>query len=156
MNKRILIVVILICSCHFGFSQRQKYLSLELAGSGGLGSINFEQQLIDKEKYDLQFRAGFSFAPIDKNNGVSLIFPLMLNNIFFSGAHKVETALGLTFTVTTKGQFYSLMPFSCGYRFEPVDKRYYLRASYTPIISYLFEFQWQNWAGLTYGYRITK
>lgn len=156
MLARFLFCLLLISISLNGGAQKHKYVSFELAGSGGLGSVNYEQAVLDNEKFDLHFRAGFSFAPIDKNNGTALIFPVMLHGLLFEGPHKLDVGLGLTFTVTTRGSLYSLMPFSCGYRFEPTDKRYYLRASYTPIISYLFEFQWQHWGGLTYGYRITK
>lgn len=138
------------------FSQKSKYLSFEVAGSGGLGSLNYENAFFESEKMDLHFRAGLSFAPVDKNNGIGIVFPLMVHTILGAGNHKADIGLGQTFTITTKGSFFVRMPFSVGYRFEPAEKRYYLRASYTPIISYLFNFQWENWAGLTFGYRLTK
>lgn len=132
------------------------YLSAELAGSAGVGSLNFETTMLIRNPVDLVFRAGLSFAPIDKNNGTAIIFPVMVHMLLGKADHKLDVGLGQAFSVTTRGSLFARMPFSVGYRFEPVEKRYYLRAAYTPIISYLFNFQWEHWGGITFGYRITK
>jgi len=136
------------------YAQKSKFLSFELLGSGGLASLNYESQFLNRDLTDLYFRAGFSVMPIDANNGAALIFPLMVHSTIGKSSHKLDIGLGQTFTITTKGQFFLRMPFSTGYRFEPEDKKYYLRASYTPIISYIYNFQSENWGGLTFGYRI--
>ena len=74
--------------------------------------------------------------------GLAPIFPAMIHAQFGKSNHKADIGLGQAFTVTTRGSLFSRMPISCGYRFEPKNKRYYVRASYTPIISYLYNFQW--------------
>jgi hypothetical protein len=153
---RFFFLSISLCVLASTYAQKPKYLSLEALGSGGLASLNYEQGIIDKDIFDMHFRTGLSFAPIDKNNGTAIIFPLMVHGLLGSGNHKLDLGLGQALTVTTRGSFFLRMPASVGYRFEPIDKRYYLRASYTPIVSYLFNFQWEHWGGLTFGYRLTK
>ncbi|MBX7049369.1 MAG: hypothetical protein K1X40_09340 [Chitinophagales bacterium] len=131
-----------------------KYISLELAGSGGLGSINYEQDFKDFGKWDLTWRAGFSLAPIDKNNGVGLVFPLMINARFGEGTSKLDMGLGQGVTITTKGAFFMLTTAAVGYRYQKETSPWYFKASYTPLISYLVDFQWQHWGGLSIGYTI--
>lgn len=150
---RTFLLFFIVISTH-SFAQKENYLSFELGGSGGIASINFEHELKDFNRSKLFLRTGFSAAPIDVNNGSALIFPVMTHWSLFDADHHLDLGLGLAFTVSTRLQFYTRMPASIGYRYEPADKRYYLRAAYTPIISYLFEFQLNNWAGLTFGYRL--
>lgn len=136
------------------FSQGERHLSLELLGSGGIASLNYEQSILQKEPLDLKFRVGVSFAPIDRNNGTALAFPLMLHAVVGQSPHRLDVGAGQTFSLTTKGSFFLRMPLSAGYRFQPEGKRYYLRLAYTPILSYLIDFQWQHWGGFTIGYQI--
>lgn len=150
-------------------AQKERSLSFELAGSGGFGSINFEKNIYLKSEnepivdelmspkkigFKLDMRYGFSFTPVDKNNGVVLIFPIMLHAVKSKGNHGLDMGLGQTVSITTRGRFFIMMPASIGYRFQPLDKKYYLRFSYTPIISYLIDFQYQHWGGITFGYRL--
>ena len=165
------LLYILVLLTNVAFAQKDKFLSFELAGSGGIASFNYEQQLFTKDKTkivgcdvielerkgpQLNWRIGFSLAPVDKNNGTTLVFPLMFHALFGKNQHKLDVGIGQTFSMTTKGNFFLMMPASIGYRFQPSEKRYYLRLSYTPIISYLVDFQYQNWAGFTFGYRLIK
>ena len=150
-------------------AQKERSLSFELAGSGGFGSINFEKNIYLKSEnepivdelmspkkigFRLDMRYGFSFTPVDKNNGVVLIFPIMLHAIKSKGNHGLDLGLGQSISITTRGRFFIMMPASIGYRFQPLDKKYYLRFSYTPIISYLVDFQYQQWGGITFGCRL--
>jgi hypothetical protein len=144
-----------------GFSQdnksiSQSYFSFELAGVGGLGSLNFEHNVLDKEVVDIQMRYGLSFMPIDKNNGVGVVMPVLAHFLIGTGAHKLDLGAGQAITITTKGSFFILAPLSFGYRYQPKDKNYFFRMAYTPIVSYLLDFQWQNWAGITYGYHFNR
>jgi hypothetical protein len=147
------LTAILICNA---YGQSDKYLTFELAGSGGLASVNYETSLLQKESINLYLRFGFSVAPIDKNNGVALVFPVMAHAVWGKTKHKLDIGLGQSISITTTGQYYILMPLSVGYRFQPEDKNYYLRAAYTPIVSYLLDFQWQHWAGITFGYKLNR
>ncbi len=133
---------------------QDKYVSFELAGSGGLYSINYEKIFVNEDVHKFNYRLGLSFVPIDANNGFIMIFPIMLHYVYGNSNHKIDFGLGQTFSITTKGNFFIMMPLSLGYRYEPKDNDYYWRFSYTPIVSYLFGFQYQNWAGITYGLKL--
>ncbi|MFN0276296.1 MAG: hypothetical protein ACKVPJ_11145 [Chitinophagales bacterium] len=124
----------------------------EIAGSGGLGSLNFERTFLQKKNTDFTWRGGFSIAPIDKNNGVGLVFPLMINSITGKSAHKIELGLGQGITFTTKGSFFILTTAALGYRYQHESKNWFYRVTYTPLISYLIDFQVQQWAGISIGY----
>lgn len=133
-----------------------KFLFLEVAGSGGLGSINFEKEFCHKKNTAFTFRAGLSFAPIDKNNGFGIVFPIMVNSIIGKSAHKIEFGLGQGATITTKGSFFILTTAALGYRYQRDDKKWFYRITYTPLISYLVDFQMQQWAGVSIGYTFNK
>jgi hypothetical protein len=91
-------------------AQSNSWWSFELAGSGGLGSFNYEKTFFDKPKTDLNWRVGFSVAPIDKNNGAVLIFPVMVHSIFGEGNVKPDFGIGQTISITTKGSPFFMMP----------------------------------------------
>jgi hypothetical protein len=132
----------------------RKNIYLELAGSGGFGSINFEWIFAHRNpKMRLSLRPGISVTPIDKNNGLALIFPVMVHGIYGVN-HCLDVGIGQTFTITTKGQFFFRAPLSIGYRLEPKSSRMFYRFSYTPIVSYLFDRQWEHWGGISIGYKI--
>ncbi|MBK7442392.1 MAG: hypothetical protein IPL12_19115 [Bacteroidetes bacterium] len=137
-------------------AQSASWWSFELAGSGGLGSFNYEKTFADKPNFDFNWRVGFSVAPIDKNNGAALVFPVMVHTVAGNGNFKPDLGIGQTLSVTTKGHLFFMLPASAGCRFQPENKNYYLRLSYTPIISYLIDFQIQHWGGFTYAYTFNK
>ena len=151
---RTLILFLFTTLGFYCFSQNEQFVSLELAGSGGFGSINYEKTFLKKEKFSANWRAGFSLTPLDKNNGTVLIFPLMAHGIIGKKAHKLDLGIGQSVSITTKGSPFVLMPLSAGYRYQNPNKKHYLRFSYTPIASYLLNFQWQHWAGFTYGLKL--
>lgn len=134
---------------------QQRHLSLELGGSGGIASLNYERSLLEKADWRLDMRIGFSTLPVDANNGWILVFPVMAHAILLPGQHRIDLGAGQAISLTTKGSFFLRAPLSLGYRFQPTDKRFYLRAAYTPIVSYLLDFQWEHWAGITLGYRLS-
>lgn len=135
----------------------QRHISVELGGSGGLGSLNYEKTLSKKDNLTLVFRTGFSVAPVDKNNGNALIFPQMVHTIYGKTKHYADFGIGLAPSFTTKlGGAFVRMPISLGYRVMPEDKKYYFRISYTPLVSFLFDWQWQQWAGFTFGFKLNQ
>ncbi|MDQ3109021.1 MAG: hypothetical protein M3R17_03915 [Bacteroidota bacterium] len=133
---------------------KRKSVFFELAGSGGLGSINFEKSFRKKNNTEFTWRVGLSIAPIDKNNGVGIVFPLMVNAIIGKNAHKIEFGLGQGITITTKGSFFFLTTAAIGYRYQREDKHWFYRVTYTPLISYLADFQVQQWGGISIGYTL--
>lgn len=135
---------------------KKKSFFFELAGSGGLGSFNYEKEIYKKKITEFTFRLGFSIAPIDKNNGAGLVFPIMVNALVGKNAHKFEAGIGQGITITTRGSFFILATAVIGYRYQHPDKKWFYRISYTPLISYLVDFQIQHWGGLSIGYTFNK
>lgn len=131
---------------------KKQSLFLELGGSGGFGSINYEKDFLLKTNTAYSFRAGFCVIPIDKNNGSALIFPLMVNFKMGNSAHKLEGGVGQGLTVTTKGSAFALALAAFGYRYQPTGKRLFFKIAYTPLISYIVDRQIQHWGGLSIGY----
>lgn len=157
MKSIVAIAVFLLSSSQImaqGEVVKQKSLFFEMGGSGGFGSFNFEKSFYQKEKNTLKWRVGLSILPIDKNNGVNIISPIMVHYLYGQSAHKLELGLGQGITVTTKGSFYFLTTAALGYRYQKTSKRLFYRATYTPLISYLLDFQVQQWAGLSIGYQL--
>ena len=134
--------------------EKPRAVFLELAGSGGIASLNYEKAFAGNERLLFTWRAGFSLAPIDRNNGTGLVFPLMANVLVGPADHKLEVGLGQGFTVTTRGSFFALTTAAVGYRYQAEGKRLFYRATYTPLISYLVDFQVQHWAGISIGYEL--
>lgn len=134
--------------------EKKRAVFFEIGGSGGVGSLNFEKWFYEKKSTQLTWRAGLSLAPIDKNNGTGIVCPLMVNALIGQSAHKLELGIGQGLTLTTKGQFFALTTAVLGYRYQPEAKKWFYRLSYTPLISYLVDFQMQQWGGLSIGYMI--
>lgn len=135
---------------------KRKSVYFEIAGSGGLGSINYEKLFYQKDNIGFTWRAGLSIAPIDKNNGMGIVFPLMLNMLIGKSAHKLELGVGQGLTITTKGSGFLLATAVIGYRYQSETKKWFYRITYTPLISYLVDFQVQQWAGVSIGYTFNK
>ncbi|MCK6639315.1 MAG: hypothetical protein L6Q81_04455 [Bacteroidia bacterium] len=163
------LILSLLCGSGIVLSAQNRNLFLELGGSGGLGSINFEKTLWDPAsnkpvrdncggyppiRHTFTWRAGFSVTPVDKNNGVVLIFPLMANVVYGFKAHKLEAGAGMAPSITTKGSWYIKTPLALGYRYEPDGKQLFYRVTYTPIVGWLVDYNWQHWAGISIGYKL--
>jgi len=155
MQKLFFLSVILFCFSHLTSQEtapKEQSVFFELAGSGGLASLNYERSLFQKKRMDFTLRAGLSLAPVDKNNGTAIVFPIMFNGLFGENAHKLEVGLGQGVSITTKGSFFLLTTAALGYRFYTPSNRWFYRATYTPLISYFFDFQVQHWGGISIGY----
>lgn len=158
MLKLVVAIFILISNVNFAQTElnKRKSLFFELAGSGGVGSINYEKLFLKKNNTEFTWRAGLSFAPIDKNNGTGIVFPLMIQSLIGKNSHKLELGLGQGITITTKGHFFTLATGAIGYRYQSEKKKWFYRATYTPLISYLVDFQIQQWGGISVGYTFNK
>jgi hypothetical protein len=128
--------ILFVLALPMAFSQgvtKSNSIYFEIGGSGGLGSLNFEKNFLQKENLALTWSAGFSLAPIDKNNGTGIVFPVLLHAMVGKQAHKAEFGLGQGITITTKGRFFALGTPVVGYRFQPESKSVFYRVSYTPL-----------------------
>ncbi|MEM9930358.1 MAG: hypothetical protein AAF840_11105 [Bacteroidota bacterium] len=131
-----------------------KSISFELGGVGGVASLNYERVFLERKRYALAGRVGLSFAPVDRNNGTAIIIPVLVEALIGRSRSRLELGVGQGFTVTTKGNPFALTIASVGYRFQGNNSRFYYRIAYTPLVSYLIDFQVQHWGGIGIGYRL--
>ena len=150
---RKLLVFFLIASSFQGLGQDKGAISLEIAGVGGFGSVSYSKEFKKWDKLGLEYRVGLSFMPIDRNNGNAIIFPLMIHGVYGNGKHRADAGIGQSLTITTKGSVFLRMPASFGYRFQ-TEGHFFYRFAYTPIVSYIYNFQWEHWGGVTIGYNL--
>jgi hypothetical protein len=139
-----------------GIAQSNSSLYLELGGSGGLASVNYEKHIIIDQPWQLSWSAGFSIAPIDKNNGTNLVFPLLLHGYYGKGQNWLEMGVGQGISITTRGAFFPVTLVTLGYKRNWAERPFYFRLTYTPLISYLIDFQYRHWAGMSLGYRFSN
>lgn len=132
---------------------KRRSLYFELGGSGGFGSFNFEWNFKSTDNFRWMLRTGISGTFIDRNNGLGFIFPVMVHGVYGKN-HGLDLGIGQALTITTRGGIFLRTPLSIGYRLEPKEKRMFYRFSYTPIVSYLIDFQWEHWGGITIGYKL--
>lgn len=135
-------------------AQTDKSIGFDIAGVGGVGSINYSSPLKQADNSTLLIRAGFSIAPVDRNNGTALVFPVLVHYNLGANKHKLDLGIGQAISITTRGSFFFRTPLNIGYLYEPSDKRFYFRAGYTPLISYLFDFQFEHWGGISFGLKL--
>lgn len=147
------ILILLIHPLLFSQEHKDRSIYLELAGNGGIGSVNYEADLFTKEKKHLCWRAGLSGFPIDKNNGFAFVIPLSANFIY-GRDHQLELGIGQSLTVTTKVKLFVRTVPIVGYRFQPAEKSWFIRVSYTPLISNIWDIQYQHWGGISFGFKL--
>jgi hypothetical protein len=76
----------------------------------------------------------------------------MVNSLIGASNHRLELGVGQGVTITTRGSFFILATALIGYRFDAKNSPLFFRATYTPLISYLIDFQFQQWGGVSIGY----
>lgn len=145
---------------------QEKDIFLEVGGSGGVGSVNFEwwtpisrysyynSPPIPKVRHIL--RSGIGFSPFGYNNDWAFMLPLMYQMVYgeYHQSHRIEVGAGFSPGITTKGESFLHFPLSIGYRYWGWQEPIYYRVAYTPIITTFNDFKMQHWGGLTIGYRI--
>lgn len=127
---------------------------VELAGNGGLYSLNFDRIYYYKEKVKLSARLGFAINP--HGIYVEQTYVLEQNFILFKNPHHIEFGIGATMqnqfneSCKTTGEYlwekiiYSSL--RCGYRYQKQDDGFFLKAGLTPI------FMQQSNCGFNAGY----
>ena len=121
-------------------SRRDNAVYLELLGSGGLYSVNYERALAPA----LRMRVGVGTWTAESFWGDSdtrmRTFPVMLHAVPGGGAHHLEAAIGALMghrgrEVGESGAFVSALGL-VGYRYEPPHRRFVLRVGFTPFYGF--------------------
>ena len=120
----------------------------ELGGNGGLYSINYQKHIIAvTRETNVYWSCGFSLVPIGKRAVVD--FPLSL---CYWDSRGFEIGTGQVFIASIGGGKGGTIrgTFRIGY------KKHHWGASYTPFYSYLNNFQWEHWFGISYAFKIKR
>lgn len=132
--------------------QKRHSMNIELLGAAGIGSINYERQFAANKNHRWMYRVGVGGSYIDKNNGAIFIFPLTTHFIVGKKSHYLDLSAGIAPSITTHFNAFVRAPLGIGYRFEHWYRRLYYRISYTPLVSFLLDVQYEHWFGATIGY----
>jgi hypothetical protein len=134
---------------------------LEIFGTGGFGSINYEYYFFQKKQLALAARVGLStyhLKDFQNKFNPELIVPLTFK-VLYGKKHKAEIGIGETFTSTIHAAETNFKPerqlnahthFSVGYRYQPVKRGLIYGIAYTPILE--FNHSLRHWGGASIGY----
>lgn len=126
-------------------------LFFELGGNGGVYSVNYQHPLWNFDQSRLCWTAGLSILPVPPR--VVGDVPISLSWIAGKTQHKFELGTGQILILSTGGKGGTIRGFfRAGYRYEAKNGRSFFTATYTPFYSYLYNFQYENWGGIDYGF----
>ena len=136
--------------------QHPNSLYLEVGGSGGLYSLNYDRMFTP----NIGGRIGFSYFSFSSDNfffpSVTMyMFPISLNYLAGEGSSKFELGAGVTIVTGTadwfgvKGSGSAIAGiFNIGYRYQPPEGGFLFRIGLTPIVSSTGV---HPWGGLSIG-----
>lgn len=136
---------------------RHNAIYLELLGSGGGPSLNYERQVPVRDVSWLRFqsRVGASYVPNIKGNPYDVWVPVLLGPTLGDPHHALELGIGPLLVIERRtgpdGPFRyddTRAAALIGYRYES-DGGFLLRVSYTPFTD---DASWTSWGGLSLGY----
>ncbi len=155
--RLLLNIAIMLAAALHVHSQNRTWVSLELGGNGGLYSVNLEKSLLFDKPDHWQWRGGISIIP--SSGRIEWVVPAGISYLAGKTGHYMELGLGQGIAIAwdyTNGWVHAFprATATLGYRWMPADSRWFFRLAYTPLVSYLVDFQYQHWGGITAGYRL--
>src|SRR5215213_1235952 len=98
--KKIILAALLLTTTETLFAQGNKSIFLEIAGNGGLVSINYDARFRKSEK-GFGYRAGFGFIPpvnsFFTSTPVIWTIPIGVNHLAGKAPHYFESGIGITY-----------------------------------------------------------
>ncbi len=133
-------------------SQTNRYLSLELGGSGGLYSFNIEKSVLKTKPKHFQWHYGCSVLP--SSGRINFVLPIGVSYLIGKQQHMAEFGIGQGLAIVWDYTWHWVHTFPratgmIAYRWNSSDQKYFFRLAYTPLISYIVDFQYQHWFGVT-------
>jgi len=134
---------------------------LEVLGSGGYGSLNYEHIIPLEDKLGIQIRGGIStyrLRDFELKFNPDIIIPVSAG-IIYGKRHSFEIGIGQTFSSVSEIDIEKFAPRRksrlsalgvIGYRITFPGPAIMLRLAYTPI--WEFYDNLKHWAGLSFGY----
>lgn len=131
-------------------------LNAEVGGNGGIYSFNFQRHLPNRFKLPLHLSAGLSVFP--RGSIFTLTVPVSINyQLTHRGTNAFVFGTGQTLILSNSKGGSIRGTFRIGYRWKFLKKSaWYLEAAYTPFYSYIYNFQWDNWVGVSFGYYLNS
>lgn len=144
--RRIYLILFLSSICTFAYSQNRMSVILELGGASAFFSVNAEYAILQKEKYQINLRAGVGYFPEEPNTFYSV--PIGGNLVYkLKKRHHLETGLGFSYLhgfpgsnlklgddrISFEGEGIYFSP-SIGYRYDKWESGLILRIAYSPLI----------------------
>lgn len=141
-------------------------LYLDIMGTGGWYSLNYERIVYSKDKLGLGISSGASVTHLrdfDRRFNPDFSIPVSLN-AFYGKNHHLEAGIGTTFaSVVRADEDYSAQRYlnvnltmTLGYRYQKPEGGFLFRAAYTPIIPVYRQItengEFKNWFSLSFGY----
>lgn len=151
ISNIILLLLSLVVVSNDSISQVDKAITIELGGNGGFYSLNFENSLSSNNA--LGYRLGVSMLPLSNASGPVVTIPTLLQYSVDSKNKSYDFGIGQSFSIHSG--IYSYITANLGYK-RKMSKDFFIKASYTPLVSYLYRFQYQNHFGLTIGKKLNK
>lgn len=149
-----------------GDKEAKNSVYLDIMGTGGWYSLNYERILFTKDKLDLGISSGASvthFKDFDRRFNPDFSIPLSLN-AFYGKNHHLEVGVGSTFASVVRADEDYLaqrylninLTMTLGYRYQKPGGGFLFRAAYTPIIPVYRQIsengEFKNWFSLSFGY----
>lgn len=144
------------------FPSGKTSLFFEIGGSSWLYSINIDHKIHP----NFSLRGGL--AALATGDFSFLGAPILVNALHGQGSHRFEigvgTLLGSFSNHSNKVHFsnatqagekkdFIFLAFNTGYRYQPINKKLFVRVAYTPFVT---SEGWQHWAGIGIGFTLSK
>lgn len=144
--RHVILILFLASICSYSYSQNKVSTILELGGASGRISLNAEYALMQKDKFQINVRAGFGYLPQRRDDFYTI--PIGGNLIYtLKNRHHIETGLAISYmegltsawyntgddglVFTEKALYFSP---SIGYRYDKLETGLILRFCYSPLI----------------------
>lgn len=141
--------------------QAKNIIYVEMGGTGGLGSINYERIIVQKGLLNIGTRIGmigYNYFDFTNKFNPDFNFPFSING-FYGQTHKIEFGVGQTITsinhinttdYTTQRLTNIHANLTIGYRFQKSEGGIVFGINYNPIFDHYKTFR--SWGGVSVGY----
>ena len=146
MNKIIFSIFILLLTIqvkgqnveHLNLSSRNT-VYVELLGSGGIYSVNFDRILIPSDTFNVAGRIGLTYLPVieEFNDHPTIGFPFEISFLFGEKNGKLELGIGATYFYAfeeLKNSSYTIFVPRIGYRLQKDQGGLFIKTGFTPWI----------------------
>jgi hypothetical protein len=131
-------------------AQAQQNLVLEIGGTAGMSALKYQKHY--RFLPAMSWETGLSLWPGKSNFFVTV--PFGFNYLLGKNEHHLELGTGQFFVMNLRGgDSYIRGSFRVGYRHHNPEKQLFYSIAYTPLYSYFYNFQYQNWFGFAIGYQ---